>query len=60
MRIRIQGTGLQQGVPLGRSETQNFLLEHEIPNRLYPGVGHWHMVENAPPLYGDFLEILQD
>ncbi len=34
-------------------ETQKFILENDIPNRLYPGVGHWQMVENAQQLYRD-------
>ncbi|MDC6365721.1 MULTISPECIES: alpha/beta fold hydrolase [Flavobacteriaceae] len=32
-------------------ETQKFLLENVIPNQLYKGVGHWHMVENSEQLY---------
>ena len=32
-------------------ETQLFIEKYEIPNHLFNGVGHWHMVENAPHLY---------
>ena len=39
-------------------ETQNFILENNIPNQLYKGVGHWHMVENAKQLYGDIHGML--
>ena len=35
------------------TETQNFLKEQNIPNRLYKGIGHWHMVENSENLYKD-------
>ncbi len=37
-------------------ETQKFLKENEIPNKLYQGMGHWHMIENASQLYTDILE----
>lgn len=40
-------------------ETQRFIEEQEIPNRLYQGVGHWHMIENSKQLYGDIHQILQ-
>lgn len=32
-------------------ETQSFIRQQQIPNRLYAGIGHWHMVENAKQLY---------
>lgn len=41
------------------TETQQFILEHRIPNQLYQGVGHWHMVENAKQLYGDIHKTLK-
>ncbi len=34
-------------------ETQSFIEENKIPNQLYAGIGHWHMVENAKQLYTD-------
>lgn len=34
-------------------ETQNFLKTQHIPNRLYEGIGHWHMVENSENIYND-------
>ncbi|WP_109300001.1 alpha/beta fold hydrolase [Aquimarina sp. AU474] len=34
-------------------ETQEFLKEQNIPNMLYKGIGHWHMVENSENLYND-------
>ena len=34
-------------------ETQQFIQEKEIPNQLYKGIGHWHMVENPKQLYND-------
>lgn len=37
-------------------ETQKFIHENAIPNHLYKGVGHWHMVENAVQLYNDMFE----
>lgn len=40
-------------------ETQEFIKTHKIPNRLYKGVGHWHMVENANRLYRDFYDLLK-
>ncbi|MEM6633367.1 MAG: alpha/beta fold hydrolase [Bacteroidota bacterium] len=39
-------------------DTQYFLDTHEIPSRLYVGVGHWHMVENAFELYRDMNDII--
>lgn len=33
--------------------TQDFIKAQKIPNKLYQGVGHWHMVENAKELYKD-------
>ena len=32
-------------------ETQKFIDQNKIPNQLYKGVGHWHMVENPEHLY---------
>ena len=32
-------------------ETQEFIDQNKIPNQLYKGVGHWHMVENSEQLY---------
>ncbi|RDY61546.1 alpha/beta fold hydrolase [Flagellimonas nanhaiensis] len=40
-------------------ETQKFIKENEIPNRLYKGIGHWHMVENHTQLYNDINEKLK-
>lgn len=37
-------------------ETQIFITENEIPNQLYEGIGHWHMVENSNQLYADINE----
>ena len=37
-------------------ETQAFLKENGIPNTIYKGIGHWHMVENSEILYRDILE----
>ena len=37
-------------------ETQKFIETQEIPNQLYEGIGHWHMVENSEKLYGDINE----
>lgn len=34
-------------------DTQRFISEHAIPNRLYKGIGHWHMVENSKQFYED-------
>ena len=34
-------------------ETQEFIVKNEIPNQLYKGIGHWHMVENSKQLYQD-------
>nr|WP_299387556.1 alpha/beta fold hydrolase [Allomuricauda sp.] len=38
-------------------ETQKFITEHKIPNKLYEGVGHWHMIENTYQLYQDIYEM---
>ncbi len=38
------------------ADTQAFIKTHEIPNRLYAGVGHWHMVENSEFFYRDINE----
>ena len=32
-------------------ETQDFILENNIPNRLFKNVGHWHMLENSEAFY---------
>ena len=37
-------------------ETQRFIQENGIPNQLYEGIGHWHMVENSKQLYNDINE----
>jgi len=37
-------------------ETQKFIDKNEVPNKLYRGVGHWHMVENSEQLYNDINE----
>ena len=37
-------------------ETQKFIQENGIPNELYKGIGHWHMVENSKQLYSDINE----
>jgi len=34
-------------------ETQKFINEYEIPNQLYKGIGHWHMIENSEQFYKD-------
>ena len=39
-------------------DTQDFIQEYKIPNHLYKGVGHWHMVENFAQLYGDINDTL--
>lgn len=39
-------------------ETQQFIKQHSIPNRLYTGIGHWHMVENSGQFYEDIGSIL--
>ena len=41
-------------------ETQQFINDHQIPNKLYKGIGHWHMVENPVELYGDIYDALKD
>ena len=40
-------------------ETQKFIEENDVPNLLYKGVGHWHMVENSDQLYGDIHDIIK-
>ena len=40
-------------------ETQNFISSNDIPNKLYKGVGHWHMVENSIELYEDINEMIK-
>ena len=39
-------------------ETQKFIHENQIPNQLFKGIGHWHMLENARNLYGYISEKL--
>ena len=39
-------------------ETQSFIIDHQIPNQRYQGVGHWHMIENSKVLYKDISELL--
>lgn len=39
-------------------ETQLFIDKNEIPNHLYKGIGHWHMVENSTQFYTDIYEKL--
>lgn len=41
-------------------EAQDFIKAHNIPHQFYPGVGHWHMVENPEQLYGDMYERLRE
>lgn len=41
-------------------ETQNFITEQNIPDQLYKGVGHWHMVENAEELYRAILKKINE
>lgn len=36
--------------------TQDFIKAEGIPNKLYKGIGHWHMVENSIELYKDIHE----
>lgn len=40
-------------------ETQEFIKEQGIPNRLYKGVGHWHMLENPEEIYKDINNIIK-
>jgi len=40
-------------------ETQEFIKEQNLPNRLYKGVGHWHMVENSENLYNDINKTIK-
>jgi len=40
------------------AETQAFIKHQQLPNRMYPGVGHWHMHENAAVLYPDIYELI--
>lgn len=39
-------------------ETQAFIQEQGIPNKLYEGIGHWHMLENAATFYKDIHEMI--
>ena len=39
------------GDPDTPEETQEFLKRNDIPNKLYKGIGHWHMMENPIELY---------
>ncbi len=40
--------------------SQEFLAVQQIPNRVYPEVGHWHMLENTSVFYEDLYCILND
>lgn len=40
-------------------ETQTFIKDQSIPNRLYPGVGHWHMLENTVQFYEDVYRLIK-
>ena len=40
-------------------ETQRFIQENEVPNQLYRGIGHWHMIENSEQLYSDMYKRLK-
>ncbi len=40
--------------------TQEFIKQHNLPNRMYDGVGHWHMHENAEVFYRDVYKILTE
>ena len=39
--------------------TQDFIQKHQLPNRLYPGIGHWHMSENAEEFYRDIQSLIE-
>ena len=39
--------------------TEEFIKNQKIPNKLYKGVGHWHMVENAELFYNDVKEFIE-
>lgn len=39
--------------------TQEFIHKNNIPNKLYSGIGHWHMVENSEQFYQDIYQIIQ-
>jgi len=40
------------------AETQEFIKQHQIPQRHFAGVGHWHMHENAEDFYGYIQYVL--
>ncbi len=40
-------------------ETRDFIKTHEIPHQMYPGIGHWHMIENAGEFYSDINRIIK-
>ena len=40
-------------------ETQEFIKVNDLPNKLYKGIGHWHMVENPISLYADIAAIIK-
>ena len=40
--------------------TQTYIKTAQVPNRFYPGVGHWHMHENAAQLYSDIDRIIRE
>jgi len=39
-------------------QTVDFIETNNIPNKLYPGVGHWHMHENSIVFYSDIYQML--
>ncbi|MBO6879437.1 alpha/beta fold hydrolase [Winogradskyella sp.] len=41
-------------------ETQEFIKVHDIPNKLYREIGHWHMIENSKTLYTDINNIIKN
>jgi len=41
-------------------ETQEFIRKHQIENIFYPGIGHWHMHENADMFYQDLNDLIQE
>ena len=41
-------------------ETQDFIKKSEIPNKLYRGIGHWHMIENPKILYEDINNMIKN
>ncbi len=39
-------------------ETQEFINRQKVPNKLYPSIGHWHMIENTEALYADICSFI--